>query len=213
MPTNNYSRRRCGVAIAVDGAHCWATDAAGRPGDAAISAFALLHTLCYPCLVVLGPATPLPAQHCWGIVEAMRRIPERQLIVVGNGPPKDSLRRSAPTNVTSLRNVDESHLLWLHAECDLLIQASYEDFALTLIEAVSGRPTVVLHAGGLMDTDLEGTTGAFFDVPDADHVANAIDRGYVLSWDPNTGRAHAEGFSVNRFTARLKSFLHEESAA
>ena len=55
--------------------------------------------------------------------------------------------------------------------------ASYEDFGLTPVEAAAfGKPTAALRWGGFLDTIVEGTTGVFFDEPEPQLIAEAVDR-------------------------------------
>jgi glycosyltransferase involved in cell wall biosynthesis len=133
---------------------------------------------------------------------------------VGRGPLEAELKRAAPTNVTFLRDLTESQLWWLYDNCTMLVHASYEDFGLTPIEAASsGRPSVVLRAGGFLDTVLSGTTGLFFDTLGPEVMADAIRRCAGTAWDPMRIRAHAEIFSFGSFCRRLRAIVDEEAAA
>jgi glycosyltransferase involved in cell wall biosynthesis len=92
------------------------------------------------------------------------------------------------------------------------VAASFEDYGLTPLEAASfGRPAVVLRAGGFLDTVEEGSTGLFFDRPDAAAVGGAVRACALREWNPRTLRAHAERFSEQRFAERLREVVAEEA--
>lgn len=128
----------------------------------------------------------------------------RRLVVVGHGPEAARLERMKTPNVTLLSALTDGQMAWLYQSCRALIAASYEDFGLTPIEAaVSGRPSVVLRWGGFLDTVVEGSTGMFFDRPEAASIADALDRFEDYQFDPDKLRAHAERFTEQRYAESL----------
>ena len=88
------------------------------------------------------------------------------------------------------------------------MSAAYEDFGLAPLEAASfGRPAVTLRAGGFLDTVVEGETGVFFDEPEPGALSQALAAAMSRCWDPQRIRAHAEGFSEERFIAQLRQIV------
>jgi hypothetical protein len=71
---------------------------------------------------------------------------------------------------------------------------------------------VVLRSGGFLDTVVDGLTGTFFDAPVVDHVAGAITIATKQAWDEDELRAHAEKFSEDSFTRRIRRVIAEEVA-
>lgn len=146
------------------------------------------------------------------VTAAFRRLPDQRLVVVGDGPMAAELKATAPANVSFMGTVDDARLRWFYLNCQALIAASYEDFGLTPIEAAAcGRPTVALRWGGFLDTIVPGTSGVFFDQPEPESVACAVEELAARSWDPEHLRAHAEGFSTARFVTRLQGVVGEEA--
>lgn len=128
----------------------------------------------------------------------------RRLVVVGHGPEAARLERMKTPDVTLLSALTDGQMAWLYQSCRALVAASYEDFGLTPIEAaVSGRPSVVLRWGGFLDTVVEGSTGMFFDRPEAASIADALDRFEDYQFDPDKLRAHAERFTEQRYAESL----------
>lgn len=148
------------------------------------------------------------------VVDAMRRLPDAQLVVVGTGPMQAQLETAAGSNVTFAGHVPDDQLRWLYANAAALVGASFEDFGLTPIEAAAfGVPTVALRFGGYLDTVLPGTTGALFDFLDAFSLAGTLGETLTSTWDHDTIAAHARSFSEERFIARLQRLAAEELTA
>jgi glycosyltransferase involved in cell wall biosynthesis len=134
-------------------------------------------------------------------------------VVVGHGPEAAHLERIKTPNVAMLSALSDAQMAWLYRSCRALIAASYEDFGLTPIEAaVCGRPSVVLRWGGFLDTVVEGTTGVYFDRPEPDAIAGALDRFEAMEFDPDTLRAHADRFTEARYAESLYAAVDELAA-
>jgi glycosyltransferase involved in cell wall biosynthesis len=154
----------------------------------------------------------LPYKHVLEVVKSFRMVPEERLVVVGTGPLEQQIRAEAPRNVTLLGRLDDEQLRWLYNSSAGLVAASQEDFGLTPIEAASfGKPSVVLRRGGYLDTTSEGTTGVFFDRPEAPSIAEAVRDAARRRWDIDALRSHADRFSRERFVERMRQIVAEES--
>jgi glycosyltransferase involved in cell wall biosynthesis len=94
------------------------------------------------------------------------------------------------------------------SRCRALLFPGEEDFGMAPLEvAASGRPTIAYRAGGAVETVVENLTGIFFDEQSPEHLAEAIERFELQEWHPELIRQHSEGFSVEVFQDRLRSFL------
>ena len=153
----------------------------------------------------------LPYKNVQVVAQAMKAIPEARLVIVGDGPARSDIQRVAGPNVRFLGQVDDATLRGLYRNSTAIVSASFEDYGLTPLEAASfGRPSVVLRAGGFLDTVVEGRTGIFFDSPDPDKVACAMSTALRRTWDSSYLRAHAEKFSVRSFQHRIRQVVAEE---
>jgi glycosyltransferase involved in cell wall biosynthesis len=154
----------------------------------------------------------LPYKNVAAVVHAFEGLPDT-LVVVGTGPEERRLRAAAPPNAHLLGGVRDEELRWLYANCAAVVAASHEDYGLTPLEAaVFGRPSVVLRAGGFLDTVVEGVTGVFFDRPDSASIRDSVRTCSTRSWDETELRAHAESFSEAAFRARLREIVEQEAA-
>jgi len=154
----------------------------------------------------------LPYKNVQVVAEAVRSVPDARLVIVGDGPARSDIERVAGPNVRFLGRVDDATLRGLYRNSAALVSASFEDYGLTPLEAASfGRPSVVLRAGGFLDTVVEGRTGLFFDSPDPHPVAFAMNMAIRRAWDTGELHAHAEKFSVRSFQHRIRQVVAEEA--
>ncbi|GAB6859024.1 glycosyltransferase [Microbacterium xylanilyticum] len=164
---------------------------------------------------LLCVARLLPYKNVDVVIEAVAELPGLGLVVVGDGPERARLQQQATRAGSTVLagRVSDAQLRWLYANCAGLVAASYEDFGLSPLEAATfGKPTAALHDGGYLDTVVEGATGVFFERPDAEAVATALDGMTRRSWDADGIATHAETFSEQRFIARIRDVVRSERA-
>ncbi len=137
------------------------------------------------------------------LVRAFRLLPSERLVVVGGMPS----RSSVPFNVTFTSDVTDAQLRWLYANARALMSVSHEDFGLTPLEANAlGTPALVLQAGGFLDSLNEGVSGVFIADAEPETIARAVDD-FPDEWDRSAIRHHADSFSIESFTLRLKMLV------
>ncbi len=155
----------------------------------------------------------LPYKNVHVVAEAVGLVPNARLVIVGEGPARSDIEAIAGENVRFMGQVDDADLRWLYRNALANVSASYEDFGLTPLEAASfGRPSVVLRAGGFLDTVVEGRTGLFFDTPVVEAVAKAMDAATIHLWTESELREHAEKFSKDAFQRRMREIVKGEAA-
>lgn len=150
------------------------------------------------------------------IVEAFSRLPERRLVVIGDGPDLLRLRSRATPNITMLGfqpfDVIREHMRQARA----FIFAAEEDFGIAPVEAQAcGTPVIAFAGGGVTETVAEGDTGMYFAEQTAESLINAVNRFECSSsWlDPDRIRRNAERFSVARFRHEFAALVEREYAA
>jgi glycosyltransferase involved in cell wall biosynthesis len=146
----------------------------------------------------------LPYKNVDVVIEAFNDL-GLPLVVVGAGPEERRLTALRGDNVAMVKNLTDGQIAWLYARCRAVVSASFEDFGLTPIEgAVHGKPSIVLRWGGFLDTIDEGTTGVYFDSPDATSVSQAVQAFETRAWDEDAIKRHAQLFTEEHFAARLR---------
>jgi glycosyltransferase involved in cell wall biosynthesis len=150
----------------------------------------------------------LPYKNVDAVVAAFDVLAPERLVVVGTGPDEIQLRKIAGPNVRLIGQVSDAELRWLYAHARALVAASFEDFGLTPLEAaVFGTPSIVLRAGGFLDTVVEGETGMFFNHPSPESIAGSIRNALGVQFDRQALRDHAGSYSEANFIDRLRAIV------
>ncbi|MDX1978036.1 MAG: glycosyltransferase, partial [Pseudanabaenaceae cyanobacterium bins.68] len=96
------------------------------------------------------------------IVSAFAAMPDRTLVVVGEGETAAKLRQIATPNIRFLPYQPPEQLKLLMQNCRAFVFAAIEDFGITLVEAQAcGTPVIALGQGGARETVMP-TTGVLF---------------------------------------------------
>jgi glycosyltransferase involved in cell wall biosynthesis len=136
------------------------------------------------------------------------------LVVAGTGPDEARLRGLARGSTTTMLGyVDDAELNRLMGRARAAILPGEEDFGLLPLEAAAaGRPAIALRRGGALETIVDGVTGTFFNQPEPASLA-AVLRGFDSArFEPAVLRTHAEGFSPQSFSKRLRSIVERVCA-
>lgn len=148
----------------------------------------------------------LPYKNVRPVVQAFKRLPDHQLLIVGAGPQRAELAKLAGANVTMLSDLTDEEMAAAYAGCVGLIAASHEDFGLTPLEAAAhGKPSVVLRWGGFLDTVVEDETGVFFDDPLEAEIAAGVSKLSARLWDSEVLRARADQFTEGVFADTMRA--------
>lgn len=141
-------------------------------------------------------------------IEAAERA-RIKLLVAGDGPAMPQLRERARSSTTTLLGfVDDAAVNQLMGNAIAAIVPGEEDLGLVPIEAAAaGRPTIAYRSGGACETVIDGETGAFFDEPSAESLADVLRTFDPRRYDPQRLRAHAETFSPIRFIDRFRALV------
>ncbi|WAL59170.1 glycosyltransferase [Thermocoleostomius sinensis] len=119
------------------------------------------------------------------------------LLIIGNGPQRQYLESKALPNVRFLGHVSDAERAYLMAKAKFVVTAALEDYGLVPIEAnFSGTPTITYGAGGALDTQIPGFTGAFFKRQTPDAVQVALLEASKMDWN----YADIRNYALNRFT-------------
>jgi glycosyltransferase involved in cell wall biosynthesis len=162
-----------------------------------------------------GPAEPyflvvsalVPYKRIELAIEAFRGRSE-PLLIVGTGPAKSRLEALAPENIRFLGWLPDEELRSLYRGCRAAILPGVEDFGIVPLEALAcGAPVVAYGEGGALDTVRDGETGVLFHEPTPLSLSHAIDRVSGLSFNKESLRNWALGFSRDRFLTQMREFI------
>lgn len=158
-----------------------------------------------------GRMVPYKRMHL--IVEAFARMPNRRLIVIGDGPEAAKVRSRAAPNITIMGPQPVAALCQYMQRARGFVFAAREDFGITPVEAQScGTPVIAFGKGGVLETVIDGQTGVFYAEQSAAAIVEAIVRFERLSttFDPYSIREHALEFAVDRFESQFSELVERE---
>lgn len=148
------------------------------------------------------------------IVEAFAAMPERRLIVIGDGPDMEAVRKLAGPNVTLMGKQPDAIVVDHLRRAKAFLFAAEEDFGIAPLEAQAcGTPVIAYGKGAATETirgrDGDGQTGVFFAEQTAAAIVAAVEHleRRLPFIAPETCRANAERFSTERFRAEIVGFV------
>ena len=148
------------------------------------------------------------------IVESFRSMPDKKLVVIGDGPEMGKISKLAGPNVTLLGYQDFEVLLDYMQRAKAFIFAAEEDFGIIPVEAQAcGTPVIAYGKGGATETviglDAAEPTGVFFYRQDVDSLVNAVNAFAEVAkkFSPSACRANAERFGVERFKSEIGDYV------
>ncbi|MEO1751821.1 glycosyltransferase family 4 protein [Thiofaba sp. EF100] len=152
------------------------------------------------------------------IVDAFRQLPDKRLVVIGDGPEMKKIRALAGPNVTLL-GYQPSHVLVDYLQrAKAFIFAAEEDFGIAPLEAqASGTPVIAYGKGGALET-IHGQgdaqpTGVFFQEQSVESLRSAIRYFETLEIRPGACRENALRFNEDRFKAEFLALVEREWSA
>lgn len=148
------------------------------------------------------------------VIEAFRRLEPRQVVIVGDGPARAALERSAGPNVRFVGRLPDPEVAIAYARCRAFILPGEEDFGIAPLEAnAAGRPVIAFAGGGALDTVVPEVTGVLFAQQTAEQLQAAIRRSETIAWDPRVLRCHAEKFAPQEFARRMTAVIEQALAS
>lgn len=151
-------------------------------------------------------------------VEAFRQLSSLpdppQLHLIGDGPLRDEIEKSAPDNVTVHGFLSESRLKeQLETAYGSVFLARREDFGVTPIEYMAaGLPTVGVDEENTNNQITSGETGVLVE-PTADSVASGVREVLSGEWDREMINKRAQSYGIERFHAELREAVEQAQAA
>ncbi|WP_082140400.1 glycosyltransferase family 4 protein [Halomonas sp. PR-M31] len=153
------------------------------------------------------------------IVETFLALPDRRLVIIGDGPERERLAKMAQgaANIEVLGYCEDEVLQDYLSRARGFIFAANEDFGILPLEAQAcGTPVIAFGQGGARETvrsashpDDENATGVFFEHHTPQSLNDAILRFEMRQFSPQACRRNAERFSEEMFWERLHMLLGE----
>jgi len=151
------------------------------------------------------------------IIEAFSNMPDRRLVVIGDGPELAKCKAMAGPNVILMGwqpiNVLKDHMQRAKA----FIFAAEEDFGIAPLEAQAcGTPVIAFAKGAVLETikglDFERPTGVFFNEQSPYAITSAIEifEKEIKRFLPDACRENVMRFSQERFRSEFTDLIEKE---
>ena len=145
------------------------------------------------------------------IVETFNELPHLKLIVAGNGPEFQKLKKLGKKNIQYVAFVDYEKLKNFMQKAKAFVFAAEEDFGIIPVEAQAcGTPVIAFAKGGTLETVVENETGVFFEEQSTQKLKEAIYTFEKTEFNPKKIREHAIKFSKERFENQMKDFVESK---
>jgi glycosyltransferase involved in cell wall biosynthesis len=147
------------------------------------------------------------------IIEAFAQLPERRLVVIGDGPELKWLKAAAGPNVQMLGYQPRVVVREYMQRARAFVFAALEDFGIVPVEAQAcGTPVIAYGKGGVTESLVEGKSGVFFQEQTTESLLNAIQQferrlGRFSAADI---RANALRFSAERFKQQFRACVEAQ---
>ncbi|HSW94129.1 MAG TPA: glycosyltransferase family 4 protein [Gammaproteobacteria bacterium] len=153
------------------------------------------------------------------IVESFAQLPDKKLIVIGDGPEMGKVKSKATANIHIMGYQPTDVLVDTLQRANAFIFAAEEDFGMIAVEAEAcGTPVIAYGKGGALETvkglDQPNPTGLFFPKQDAASICEAV-KAFEAHRDQFTTEncvACAAQFSPAIFRKKIKEYVLNKMA-
>ena len=154
------------------------------------------------------------------IVQAFAKMPDKRLVVIGDGPDMPKLMAHCAKNIELLGYQEFSALRKHMQDAKAFVFAAEEDFGIIPVEAQAcGTPVIAFGRGGALETvvasdDPARATGVFFAEQTVESLIAAVAtfESTVAGFSPQVCRANAQRFSTERFVAEFGDYVERRYA-
>ena len=145
------------------------------------------------------------------VVEAFNKMPDKKLILIGDGNRKSIIEKIAGPNITVLSHLAFADFSAYMSKAKAFVFAGKEDFGITLVEAQAcGTPVIAFGEGGAAEIVKDKETGVLFEEQSTESLIQAVND-FEINFEPNYSpalvRENSERFSLERFNQEVLDFI------
>jgi glycosyltransferase involved in cell wall biosynthesis len=146
------------------------------------------------------------------IAEAFAEMPDKKLLIIGDGPCWNDIKKIQSPNIEMLR-YDTNEVLRFHLQrAKAFVFAAEEDFGITPVEAMAcGTPVIAYGKGGVLETVKDKVCGVLFHHQSVKSIVDAVYRfeNDIHLFQPEIIRTHSQPFNKQRFHQEFASIILE----
>lgn len=151
------------------------------------------------------------------IVEAFANMPDKKLVVIGDGSEMPKVKKKAAANIEILGYQPDQVLHDYMRRAKAFVFAAEEDFGITPVEAQAcGTPVIAYGKGGVLETvrpyGINNPTGLFFDRQSISSLVETVKKfdkiqNLIL---PSDCKENSQSFSSDRFKRELNAYIEQK---
>jgi glycosyltransferase involved in cell wall biosynthesis len=146
------------------------------------------------------------------IVEAFNMMPDKKLIVIGDGPDFKKIAQKAASNVKLMGFQPLEVVKEYLQRAKAFVFAAIEDFGIAPVEAQAcGTPVIAFGKGGVLETVIDEKTGIFFYEQSIRSIMEAVKKFEIIQiGSPEEIRTNALRFSAENFKIKFTEFVNNK---
>ena len=138
------------------------------------------------------------------IVEAFNDMPNKKLVVIGDGDDYEKIKAIAKENIELLGYQDKHIMIDYMQRAKSFVYAAVEDFGIVPIEAMAcGTPVIALNQGGTAETVINKYSGIHFTKQIKEDICKAVHEFENFSFDAKNISDDMQIFSTSRFKKEI----------
>lgn len=143
------------------------------------------------------------------IVEAFNEMPQKKLVIIGDGEEFEAIKKIAKSNIVLLGYQEKKVMVEYMQRAKAFVYAAVEDFGIVPIEAMAcGTPVIALNEGATAETVVDGVNGVHFNKQTKEDIVDAILRFENMKFSALEISKHAQYYAVSRFREEIKEFIN-----
>lgn len=145
------------------------------------------------------------------VAQAFTKMPDKKLIILGDGPEHKSIKSFATKNIEMLGHLPSDEMVKYISKARAFVFAAEEDFGIAPVEAQAcGTPVICLGRGGCAETIINNETGLFFHDQSVNAIIEAVNSFEKINFDFEKVRKNAERFSKEIFESTFEDFVNDK---
>ena len=142
------------------------------------------------------------------IVEAFNEMPDKKLLVIGDGEDYENIKKIANKNIVLLGYQEKKDMIKYMQKAKAFIYAAIEDFGIVPVEALScGTPVIALDDGGTAETIKHKINGIHFKKQNKQNIIDAVNEFEMSEFDLKKISKDVQVYSASRFQKEIKGFI------